>query len=72
MTYAFNDISLSAGVADPAKVVINFTSADIDNIEQYFLDTDGLRLFLSGNVSHAPMTFLLQVEVDIDAITEEK
>lgn len=72
VTYAFNDISLSAGVADPAKVVINFTSADIDKIEQYFLDTDGLRLFLSGNVSHAPMTFLLQVEVDIDAITEEK
>ncbi|MBL7941565.1 MAG: hypothetical protein JNM00_02305 [Flavobacteriales bacterium] len=71
VSYEFSDISLKAGVDDPAQVLMSFTSSEIDKIEQYFLDTDGLKLFLSGNVSHAPMTFLLQVQVDIDAITKE-
>jgi hypothetical protein len=72
VTYAFNDVSVKAGSEDPAQVTMNFNSQSIDKIQQYFLDTDGLRLFLSGSTSHAPIHFKIAVEVNIDAIAEEK
>ncbi|MDZ4824458.1 MAG: hypothetical protein SH856_13445 [Flavobacteriales bacterium] len=72
VSYEFNDISLQAGNDDTAHVLMSLNSSEIDKIEQYFLDTDGLKLFLEGNVTHVPMSFILQVVVDIDAIAEEK
>jgi hypothetical protein len=68
--YAFNDISIMDGSNDPAQVTMNFNSQSIDKIQQYFLDTNGLRLFLSGQTSHAPIHFKIAIEVNIDAIAE--
>jgi len=72
VSYAFNDISLKAGNDDSDYVIISLNSTDIDKIEQYFLDTNGLKLFLEGNVTHVPVSFILQVVVDVDAIAETK
>lgn len=70
LTYAFNDISIKAGSENPSQVTMNFNSQSIERIQQYFLDTDGLKLYLTGSTSHAPIHFKLAVEVNIDAIAE--
>lgn len=72
VSYEFNDISLLASSDGTDHTFIALNSSEIDKIEQYFLDTDGLKLYLSGNVTHVPMSFILQIVVDIDAIAEEK
>jgi hypothetical protein len=68
--YSFNDVSIKAGSEDPAQVTMNFNSQSIDKIQQYFMDTDGLRIFLNGSTSHAPIHFKLAIEINIDAIAE--
>ena len=72
VSYTFNDISLKAGNDNPDQVLMQFNSQEIDKIQQYFLDTDGLRLFLDGNVSEVPVHFKVAVTVNIDAIAEVK
>jgi hypothetical protein len=72
VSYEFNDISLKSGNDDPNSVLMSFNSSEIDKIEQYFLDTNGLKIFLEGNVSHVPVSFILQVVVDVDAIANVK
>lgn len=72
VSYAFSDINLQAGNDDSDYVLMSFNSTDIEKVEQYFLDTNGLKLFLEGNVTHVPVSFILQVVVDVDAIAETK
>lgn len=72
VNYAFNDISLKAGNDNPNQVLMQFNSQEIDKIQQYFLDTDGLRFFLDGNVSEVPVHFKVALTVNIDAIAEVK
>lgn len=68
--YTFSEVSIKAGNDNPNQVTMNFNSQSIDRIQQYFLDTDGLRLYLNGSTSHAPIHFKLAVEVNVDAIAE--
>jgi hypothetical protein len=70
VTYTYNDIDLQAGNDNPSQVNMNLNSQDIERIQQYFLDTNGLKLYLNGSVTNKPVHFKLQVVVNIDAIAE--
>lgn len=72
VNYEFNDISLEASNSNPNQTFMSFNSQDIDKIQQYFLDTNGLRLWLDGSVSDVPVTFVVAITVNIDAIAEVK
>jgi len=65
-------VSLQAINDDPEYRTLEKTEQDIDKIEQYFLDTNGLTLFLDGAVTHQPMFFKLDVWVDVKALAEVK
>jgi hypothetical protein len=56
--------------AEPVK--IDFVSAEVANIQQYFLDTNGMKIFLKGLVSQTPVHFKFYLQVDVDAIAEVK
>jgi hypothetical protein len=47
-------------------------SAEVANIQQYFLDTNGMKIFLKGLVSQTPVHFKFYLQVDVDAIAEVK
>jgi hypothetical protein len=68
--YAFTDLQIKNGSENPAQVTMNFGSQDLDRIQNYFLNSNGVRIFLDGSTSHAPIHFKLAVEVNIDAIAE--
>lgn len=70
--YAYNDIDLQSGNDNPNQVNMNLNSQDVSRIQQYFMDTNGLRLYLTGGVTSKPVHFKLQVIVNIDAIAEVK
>lgn len=70
--YEFNDIDLQAGNDNPNRVKLNLNSQDIAKIQQYFLDTNGLRLYLTGNTTQTPVHFIMQIVVNVDAIAEVK
>lgn len=64
------DLKTGSASSSPIRVVLN--SVDKSRVEQYFFDTNGLRLFLNGVTFQTPVHFKLQVSVDIDAIAETK
>jgi hypothetical protein len=68
--YAFSDLNIMEGDANPAQVTMTFSAQDIEKIQQYFMDTNGLSVFLNGSTSNAPIHFKLAIEVNIDAIAE--
>jgi len=72
ITLALTDVDLRAGNDNPNLVTLNLNSLDKSKVEQYFMDTDGLRLFLNGSVDQKPVHFKIQITVDIDAIAEVK
>lgn len=72
VTINLTDVDLRAGNDNPNLVIINLNSLDKSRVEQYFMDTNGLRLFLNGSVDQKPVRFKIQVTVDIDAIAEVK
>jgi hypothetical protein len=72
VSFSLNDISLQAINDDPEYRQIEKTQQDIDKIQQYLLDTDGLRFYLDGSVTHQPMSFKLDIWVDIKALAEVK
>jgi hypothetical protein len=67
---AMEGLSLQSSNDDPEYRQFEKTEQDIDKIEQYFLDTDGLTLFLDGTVTHQPMSFKLDIWVDVKALAE--
>jgi hypothetical protein len=67
---AMDGVSLKSSNDDPEYRSFEKTEQDMDKIEQYFLDTDGLTLFLDGVVTHQPMTFKLDIWVDVKALAE--
>lgn len=71
-SYEFSGIDLQAGNDNPNRVKMNFNSQDIAKIQQYFLDTNGLKLYLTGNTTEVPVHFVMQVVVNVDAIAEVK
>jgi hypothetical protein len=71
-TFLLNDISLQSSMDAPEPVKIDFVSAEVANIQQYFLDTNGMKIFLKGLVSQTPVHFKFYLQVDVDAIAEVK
>jgi hypothetical protein len=71
-TFLLNDISLQSSMDNADPVKIDFVSAEVANIQQYFFDTNGMKLFLKGLVSQTPVHFKFYLQVDIDAIAEVK
>jgi hypothetical protein len=49
---------------------IEFSSAEIAKIQQYFTDSDALKIFFKGTLSETPANFNLYMQIDIDAIAE--
>jgi hypothetical protein len=70
--HQFSGIDLKSGNDNPDRVEMNLNSQDIERLQQYFLDTNGLRMFFAGNVDQKPVHFKMQVVVNIDAIAESK
>ncbi len=70
--YEYSGIDLQAGNDNQNHVKMNLNSQDIARIQQYFLDTNGLRMFLIGSVDQKPVHFVMQIVVNVDAIAETK
>lgn len=70
--YEFNGIDLQANSDNPNLIKMNLNSQDIASVQQYFLDTNGLKMFFEGDVDQAPCHFIMQITVNIDAIAEVK
>jgi hypothetical protein len=49
---------------------MEFSSAEIAKIQQYFTDSNALKIFFKGTLSETPANFNLYLQVDIDAIAE--
>jgi hypothetical protein len=49
---------------------MEFSSADIAKIQQYFTDSNELKVFFKGTLSETPSNFNLYLQIDIDAIAE--
>ncbi len=49
---------------------IEFSSAETAKIQQYFTDSDALKIFFKGTLSETPANFNLYMQIDIDAIAE--
>lgn len=72
LLYEYNGIDLQVNSDNPDQVKMNLNSQDIANIQQYFMDTNGLKMFFSGDVDQAPCHFIMQIVVNVDAIAEVK
>jgi len=70
VSISLTDVDLRAGDSNPDRVTLNLNNVDISRVEQYFKDTNGLRLYLQGSVDQKPVHFKLQVTVEIDAVAE--
>lgn len=68
--HEYNDIDLQAGSDSQNRVKMNLNSQDIARIQQYFMDTNGMKMFFKGDVTSAPVHFKMQLVVNIDAIAE--
>ncbi len=66
----FNDLSLKAANDNPNKTALSFNSTELDRLKQYFIDTDGLRVWLEGSVSEVPVHFKLELEINVNALVE--
>ncbi len=70
--YDYTGIDLQENANNPAQVKMNLNSQDISAVQQYFMDTNGLRMFFTGDVDQKPVHFVMQIVVNIDAIAEVK
>jgi hypothetical protein len=71
VTYTLTDLSLLASNDNPSHTAMNFSSANMQKVEQYLLDSNGLKLFLTGDVSSAPVHFKLQIVADVTAVVQK-
>ena len=70
--HSITGIDLEINANDPDQVKLNLNSQDISSIQQYFMDTNGLRMFFTGDVDQKPVHFVIELVVNIDAIAEVK
>ena len=49
---------------------MEFSSAEVAKIQQYFTDSNALKVFFKGTLSETPANFNLYLQIDIDAIAE--
>lgn len=54
------------------KVTIPFTDDDQRKLEDFLLSVDGLEFVLEGNLSHKPIHFVMNIELNVDALAEKQ
>lgn len=62
--------NLQESMAQTQLSKIEFSSTDVAKIQQYFIDSDALKIFFKGTLSETPANFNLYLQIDIDAIAE--
>lgn len=62
--------NLQESMAQTQLSKMEFSSADVAKIQQYFIDSDALKIFFKGTLSETPANFNLYLQIDIDAIAE--
>jgi hypothetical protein len=70
VSYSLENVSLQASMDNAEPQTMNFTSNDIERIEDYLLNTKGLTLYMDGTLSQTPAKFKLNLQVDVDAIAD--
>lgn len=66
--YSYNNF----GFENPeTKIEIPFSESDKKTIEGFLLDQNGLLFKLGGALSHKPIHFVLNVEINVDALAEK-
>jgi hypothetical protein len=70
--FTMTGLSLLASNDNPSHTEIELPAADLEKVEQYLLNSNGLKLFLNGSVSSVPVHFKLQVVADVTAIAEKE
>ena len=53
------------------KIAIPFTDAERARLQDFLLSADGLEFVLEGNLSHNPIHFVMNIELNVDAIAEK-
>ena len=53
------------------KITIPFTDAERVRLQDFLLSADGLEFVLEGNLSHKPIHFVMNIELNVDAIAEK-
>jgi len=72
VNYGITGLDLEAQAVSSPHNKLNFNSMDISTIEQYFKDTNGLRIYLNGDAEQVPVHFKMQFSVNVDAIADVK
>lgn len=68
--YGLTDFILQESMNSESPALLNFNTADADRLADYFLNTNGLTLFLDGSLTTAPAQFKLQISMDVDAVAD--
>lgn len=66
------DFSLQGSMDATNPERITFSAEDVKKINDYFMQTKSLKLFLNGTTTETPARFKLNVQVDVDAVAEVK
>lgn len=53
------------------KISIPFTDAERARLQDFLLSADGLEFVLEGSLSHKPIHFVMNIELNVDAIAEK-
>ncbi len=66
--YSYNNFAF-----DPLEQKINvpLSDADVKRLEDYLISNDGLEFTLDGTLSHKPIHFIMNVELNVDAVAEK-
>lgn len=68
--YSLSNLSLQESMNATELTKIDFQNNDLEKIQQYFIDTNALKIFLQGEISETPSKFVLYLQVDVDAVAE--
>lgn len=70
LSYALENVSLQESMNNSEPQVMNITSNDISRLEDYFMNTKGLTLYMDGSLSQTPAKFKLNIQLDVDAVAD--
>jgi hypothetical protein len=66
------NLSLQASMDASEHERITFSADEVKKINDYFMQTKSLKIFLNGATTESPARFKLNVQVDVDAVAEFK
>lgn len=72
MESVISSLSLQESMNATELTKLEFDDNSLEKIQQYFTDTDALKIFLRGELSETPAKFTLYLQVDVDAVAEVK